>query len=249
MPSTNVRESCFNMSIHIKLQIPRDHFMLDVDFTIPNRGITALFGHSGSGKTTILRAIAGLERAKQGEIIVGEETWQSKTIFVPAHRRAVGYVFQNASLLPHLTVRENLNYALKRKHHSEDKVSMAQVIEWFGLSQLLARQPQGLSGGEQQRVALARALLIQPQLVLMDEPLSSLDQKSKQEILPYLMQLHENSSTPMIYVSHDWDEIRQLADTVVMLEAGRIQCQTTVAEYPASVTYCPHCQQAINHFI
>jgi molybdate transport system ATP-binding protein len=168
---------------------------------------------------------------------------------VPAHRRAVGYVFQNASLLPHLTVRENLNYALKRKHHSEDKVSMAQVIEWFGLSQLLARQPQGLSGGEQQRVALARALLIQPQLVLMDEPLSSLDQKSKQEILPYLMQLHENSSTPMIYVSHDWDEIRQLADTVVMLEAGRIQCQTTVAEYPASVTYCPHCQQAINHFI
>ncbi|MDE2310249.1 MAG: molybdenum ABC transporter ATP-binding protein, partial [Betaproteobacteria bacterium] len=195
-------------------------FVLDVDLELPARGITALFGPSGSGKTTLLRCIAGLERTTDGLLRVHDEVWQDGANFLPAHRRPLGYVFQEASLFPHLSVRRNLEYGMRRIPPVERKVQSEQVVELMGLSRLIERDPAHLSGGERQRVAIGRALLSSPRLLLMDEPLSALDVASRQEILPYLERLHGELEIPVIYVSHALDEVARLADHVVMLEQG-----------------------------
>jgi len=206
--------------IQARFQTRFDDFELNVDITVPGRGVTALFGHSGSGKTTLLRCIAGLQNA-EGELSVNGDYWQHDHYFQPVHKRPLAYVFQEASLFPHLSVRRNLEYGFKRVPPSERKVSFDQAIEWLGLQHLLERRPAKLSGGERQRVAIARALLTSPKLLLMDEPLSALDHKSRSEIMPYLEQLHDTLSIPVLYVTHSPDEVARLADHLVIMEGGR----------------------------
>ena len=199
-------------------------FSLDVDLRLPGRGVTAIFGASGSGKTTLLRSIAGLERAGSAYLCVNGEVWQDDNhgVFVPVHRRPLGYVFQEASLFSHLTVRGNLDYGLKRVPAKERRVSIGQTIALLGIEGLLQRQPDTLSGGERQRVAIARALATSPKLLLMDEPLASLDSARKADILPYLERLHASLDIPVLYVSHAPDEVARLADHLVLLDAGRV---------------------------
>lgn len=208
--------------IHARFNLPYPGFSLDVDLQLPERGVTALFGPSGSGKTTLLRCIAGLEQAPGGLLRVNDEIWQEGAKFLPVHGRALGYVFQEASLFPHLSVRRNLEYGLKRIPESGRKIQLEQVVELLGLRLLIDRRnPASLSGGERQRVAIARALLTSPRLLLMDEPLCALDAASKQEILPYLEGLHNELEIPVVYVSHALDEVARLADHVVLLDKGR----------------------------
>ena len=208
------------ITAHFALRHPG--FELEADFVAPGRGVTALFGPSGSGKTTILRCLAGLEH-NVGELRVNGEVWQSAAVFVPPHRRAMGYVFQEASLFPHLSVRENLLYGYRRIAPAARQVQLDQVVEWLGLAALLERRdPTALSGGERQRVAIARALLTSPRLLLMDEPLSALDGQSKQEILAYLETLHRELDIPVIYVTHAMEEVIRLADHLVYLQQGRV---------------------------
>jgi molybdate transport system ATP-binding protein len=195
-------------------------FRLDAAFSVPARGITALVGPSGGGKTSLLRCIAGLARLP-GRLSLGGEVWQDEGRFTPPHRRAIGYVFQEASLLAHLSVRRNLLYGFKRRR-GRDKVGFDEVVALLGLGALLDRAPAQLSGGERQRAAIGRALLSQPELLLMDEPLSSLDAQSKAEVLPYLDQLHRTLPAPILYVSHDLAEVARLADRVLFMRAGRI---------------------------
>jgi len=204
-------------------------FSLDVDLHLPGRGVIALFGHSGSGKTTVLRSIAGLEHFR-GRLEVNGEIWQDGQTFLPVHRRPIGYVFQEASLFPHLDVRQNLAFGLKRIPAAERQLKMEQVVEWLGIGHLLSRKPQRLSGGERQRVAIARALLTSPRMLLMDEPLSALDSNSKADILPYLERLHDELSIPVIYVSHSPDEVARLADYLVLMEKGRVTAAGPIAE-------------------
>lgn len=211
------------MSIRICFQLQRDLFQLDVDFEIPTKGVTALFGPSGCGKTTLLRCIAGLESDARGVLRVGEETWQDneKNIFLSPHRRPVGFVFQEMSLFPHLSVMGNLQFALKRS--MENHLDLDQVVNFTGIKQLLDRGIQKLSGGEKQRVALARALLTNPQMLLLDEPLAALDQPSRMELIPYLENLQERYSLPIIYVSHSLSEVTRFADHVVLLSEGKVK--------------------------
>ena len=199
-------------------------FRLDVAFTAPPRGVTALFGPSGCGKTTILRCIAGLHRIEDGTLSVRGEVWQDASGFRPAHLRPIGYVFQEASLFPHLTVRDNLDYGRRRaaKAGRPARLDLAEVTALLGIGPLLDRAPAHLSGGERQRVAIGRALLAQPGLLLMDEPLSALDRASRDEILPYLERLRDLLSIPVVHVSHDLAEVERLADHLVLLEAGRV---------------------------
>lgn len=209
--------------IQARFHLTQGDFTLDVDLALPGRGVTALFGHSGSGKTTCLRAMAGLERAPGGFFSIGGEVWQDEErgLFVPTHRRALGYVFQEASLFPHLSVRGNLEFGQKRAPAAKGHSGLAAVADLLGIAGLLERRPASLSGGERQRVAIARALLAAPRLLLMDEPLAALDLKRKLEILPYLERLHDELAIPVVYVSHAPDEVARLADHLVLLEAGR----------------------------
>ncbi|MBF0098466.1 MAG: molybdenum ABC transporter ATP-binding protein, partial [Magnetococcales bacterium] len=209
------------MTIEVRFAVAWPGFSLEVDFSCPGQGVTALYGHSGSGKTTLLRAIAGLERIPDGRLLVNGERWQEGQHFVPVHRRPLGYVFQEASLFAHLSVRDNLGYG-ERRAGGHDPVRFRGVVEMLGIGPLLSRWPDRLSGGERQRVAIARALLTRPRLLLMDEPLASLDQARKEEILPYLEQLHRELEIPLLYVSHAPDEVARLADHLVMLSAGRV---------------------------
>jgi molybdate transport system ATP-binding protein len=204
-------------------------FSLDVNMELPGRGVTALFGHSGSGKTTTLRCIAGLQRA-EGELRIQGEVWQDAGSFMPVHRRPLAYVFQEASLFPHLSVRRNLEYGYRRIPKEERHVAFEQAVAWLGIEGMLERRPQQLSGGERQRVAIARALLTSPRLLLMDEPLSALDLRSKQEILPYLEQLHDSLSIPVLYVTHAPDEVARLADRLVVMEGGRVLANGPLTE-------------------
>ncbi len=218
------------MAIEIKLQINKQDFLLDVDLNIPERGITALFGPSGCGKTTLLRAIAGLEQTNGGFLRVGETVWQDHRQIIPTHKRPLGYVFQEASLFPHLNVRQNLEYGFKRVHDKQRKISLNRAIELLGIGYLLERKSGSLSGGERQRVAIARALAVSPRLLLMDEPLAALDMKSRLEILPYIESLHQELEIPVIYVSHSTDEVARLADYLVLLENGRIKASGAISE-------------------
>jgi len=199
-------------------------FSLTVTLVLPGRGVTAIFGPSGSGKTSLLRSIAGLERESRGHLVVNGEVWQDdvKGILIPTHQRPLGFVFQEANLFEHLNVRRNLDFGLRRVPVSERRVSLDQAIELLGIEGLLQRQPGTLSGGERQRVAIARALATSPRLLLMDEPLASLDMHRKAEILPYLERLHAQLDIPVLYVSHAPDEVARLADHLVLLDAGRV---------------------------
>ena len=195
-------------------------FRLDAEFALPPRGITALSGPSGSGKTTLMRCIAGLARLP-GRLVVDGETWQDERRFRPPHRRPVGVVFQEASLLPHLPVRGNLLYGARRAGVGS-AIPLDEVVDLLGLAALLPRAVANLSGGERQRVALGRALLARPRLLLMDEPLSSLDAEAKAEILPYLERLHRTLAIPVLYITHDPGEIARLADHVLVMRDGRL---------------------------
>ncbi len=218
------------MSIEVGLKLQQEDFSLDVDLSIPAGGISALFGPSGCGKTTLLRAIAGLERQARGTLRVNGMRWQDQGFFLPPHRRSLGYVFQEASLFPHLNVQHNLEYGLKRVANGERKVSLDSAIELLGIGQLLDRKPHQLSGGERQRVAIARALAVSPSLLLMDEPLAALDMVRKQEILPYLESLHSRLEIPVIYVSHSPDEVARLADHLILMADGTISASGPIAD-------------------
>jgi molybdate transport system ATP-binding protein len=210
--------------LHARFRIERSDFTLDVDLDLPARGVSALFGHSGSGKTTCLRAIAGLERAPAGYVALGDEVWQDEArgLFVPPHRRALGLVFQEASLFPHLSVRQNLLYGCGGRPPAADGITFDEVSELLGLERLLQRAPQNLSGGERQRVAVGRALLSQPRLLLMDEPLSALDRETRNQILPFFERLHDRLAIPVLYVTHDIGEGERLADRLVLMRDGRV---------------------------
>jgi molybdate transport system ATP-binding protein len=215
--------------IQARFRLAWPGFTLEVDLDLPGQGVTALFGHSGSGKTTLLRCIAGLERAPQGRLVVDGEVWQGDGRWWPAHRRPIGYVFQEASLFPHLSVRDNLVYGLRRIPDAQ-KQPLEPILELLGIGHLLARKPDHLSGGERQRVGIARALVLRPQLLLMDEPLAALDLQRKQEILPYLERLHDELAIPVLYVTHSPDEVTRLADHLVVLEGGKAIASGPLAE-------------------
>jgi molybdate transport system ATP-binding protein len=196
---------------------------LGVQFQIAG-GVTALFGPSGAGKTSLVNMIAGLLKPDRGAIVLDDTILfdAAKTINVPPHRRRIGYVFQEGRLFPHLSVRQNLDYGRRMSGRSRDPSEFERIAALLGIAHLLQRRPRMLSGGERQRVAIGRALLMQPRLLLLDEPLASLDAGHKGEILPYLMRLRDEAAIPMVYVSHIADELRQIATAVVRLEEGRV---------------------------
>ena len=209
-------------SIHLRYALSRGDFALDVEAELPLKGITGVFGESGSGKTTLLRCIAGLERPANGKLVVADNVWQDDAagVWRAVHERDVGYVFQEPRLFAHLDVRRNIEYGLRRREHNGTP-DIDHVIELLGIEHLLQRSPGELSGGEAQRVAIARALLCAPRFVLMDEPLASLDQARKEEILPFLDRLHADGEVPIVYVSHNIDEVCRLCDHLVVIDNGR----------------------------
>jgi len=221
-----------DQQILLRLQQRYPGFSLDADLVLPGRGVTVLFGHSGSGKTTLLRCVAGLERAAHATVSVNGELWQddARQLFVPTWQRPIGVVFQEASLFPHLDVRGNLGYGIKRARVADGAAALPKVAALLGIEHLLDRATDRLSGGERQRVAIARALLTQPRLLLMDEPLSALDAARKQEILPYLERLHDELEIPMLYVTHQLEEAARLADHLVLLEQGRVLASAPLGE-------------------
>jgi len=213
-----------------ELSLQRPGFTLDVDLQLPGKGVTGLYGHSGSGKTTLLRCIAGLERIKNARVGFNGATWQDHRHFVPTYRRSLGYIFQETSLFDHLTARQNLKFALKRADNHPPVCDFNQAVDLLGISPILDQYPAQLSGGERQRVAIARALLVNPRLLLMDEPLASLDLARKQEILPYLEQLKRELDLPILYVSHSPDEVALLADHLVVLDNGQVVASGPIDE-------------------
>jgi molybdate transport system ATP-binding protein len=218
--------------IQARFQLDYGDFTLDVDLQLPGTGITVLFGTSGSGKTTLLRCMVGLEHAPMGFLEINGKIWQDSknALFLPTHRRALGYVFQEANLFSHLSVLGNLQYGLKRVKKNPGTVKLEQTVELLGIGHLLQRIPEHLSGGERQRVAIARALALNPEVLLMDEPLASLDFKRKQEILPFLSRLHQELDIPVLYVTHSQQEVAQLADTLVVMENGRALASGPLSE-------------------
>jgi molybdate transport system ATP-binding protein len=199
-------------------------FALDAGFTAPAKGVTALFGPSGCGKTTVLRCIAGLLRIN-GVCEIDGDVWQDENgAFLPTHKRPLGYVFQEASLFQHLSVRRNLLFGAPRDNRNGTKggIVFDEVVELLGITRLLDRSPRNLSGGERQRVAIGRALLSQPKLLLMDEPLSALDRATKNEILPFLERLRDHLNLPVVYITHDIAEVERLADQMVLMDKGRV---------------------------
>lgn len=207
--------------IECKIKIQLDEFVLDANFSIPDKGVTVIFGPSGSGKTTLLRVIAGLEKNDNGYLKIGGLVWQDDNIFVPTHKRQIGYVFQDTALFEHLNVQGNLDYGIRRSSQIE-KEFIDSIFNLLDIKPLLNRTTSQLSGGERQRVAIARALLINPKILLMDEPLSALDTKRKQEILPYLEALHNDLDIPIIYVTHSSEEASRLADHLLLLDNGKV---------------------------
>ncbi len=211
-----------HLSVSIKLRKPT--FSLSAAFSIEEPCVTAVWGRSGCGKTTLLRSIAGIERIDEGTITVNETCWldTGKRQVLPPHKRHVGYVFQDADLFPHLDVRKNLQYGLKRARQGTHRFSEDLVVELLDLRTLLDRSPLTLSGGQKQRVAIGRTLLAQPELLLLDEPVSALDSTSRVQILTLLQSIKQTLSLPMLYVTHQVDEVARLADRVCIMENGRI---------------------------
>jgi len=198
-------------------------FSLSASFSSEGR-VTGLFGASGAGKSSLINMIAGLLRPDRGTIVIdGDVVDDTKAgVHVPTYRRRIGYVFQDARLFPHLNVAQNLDYGRRMNRLAADPAQHTRVIELLDIGALLDRRPGKLSGGERQRVALGRALLSKPRLLLLDEPLGALDEARKLEILPYLVRLRDEANVPMVYVSHDVAELRQLATQIVMLRQGRV---------------------------
>ena len=223
--------------LRIRLALPRADFALNVDLHLPGSGITVLFGASGSGKTSVLRCVAGLERARPGLVAVDGEVWQDDAaqVFWPTHQRALGYVFQEASLFEHLDVLGNLRYGLKRARSAQAGATLQAAIELLGIGRLLQRRPGQLSGGERQRVAIARALATSPRLLLLDEPMAALDLARRQEIMPWLERLRDELHIPMLYVTHSADELARLADHLVVLEGGQVKATGPVDQVLSSV--------------
>jgi molybdate transport system ATP-binding protein len=216
--------------LEVDIELPLGAFTLAARFA-SDAGVTALFGRSGAGKTTIIDCIAGLRRPARGRIAVAGETLfdSAAGVDAPRHRRRVGYVFQDARLFPHLTVRRNLLYG-RWFRRGAGGPALDEVVDLLGVRHLLDRRPGALSGGERQRVAVGRALLAAPRLLLMDEPLASLDERRKDEILPYLDRLRREGRVPIVYVSHSLDEVARLAESVVLLSEGRVAAAGPVAE-------------------
>mgnify|MGYP002776208136 FL=1 len=224
-------------ALQIRLTLPRADFALQVDLQLPARGITVLFGASGSGKTSLLRCVAGLERAQQAHVAIAGEVWQDEAtrLFLPTHRRALGYVFQEASLFEHLDVQGNLDYGVKRARAPQARQQLQAAIELLGIAELLRRRPAQLSGGERQRVAIARALATAPRVLLLDEPMAALDLARRLEIMPWLERLRDELSIPMLYVTHSHDELARLADHLVVLARGQVRAVGPVQEVLASL--------------
>lgn len=208
--------------IKLRSNLQRGDFRFNFELAIPETGITVLFGPSGSGKTTLLRMLAGLEQFDNTQMIWGDEVWQNDETFIPCHERDIGMVFQTPRLFPHLNVEQNLRYGMKRAANPASEYEFNELIRLLGLGSMLDRNPNSLSGGQQQRVAIGRALLMQPSMLLMDEPLSALDAKNKAEILPYLERLHQELQIPLVYVTHDLSEMARLGDSLVLLDEGRV---------------------------
>lgn len=217
--------------LQFNLTHARQDFELRVHLTLPGQGITVLFGPSGCGKTTFLRCVAGLERA-QGSVVIGGETWQdsAQDRWVPTWARDLGYVFQEASLFEHMNVQENLRFGMDRVQKPGAQQALDAAIHLLGLGHLLKRSTAMLSGGERQRVAIARALATQPKILLLDEPLASIDMARRQDILPWLERMHRELRLPMLYVTHTMNELTQLADHVVLLNAGVVKLQGPVEQ-------------------
>ena len=210
-----------NLALTVKLK--RGNFSLLVEENIPLENVTALFGESGSGKTTLLRIIAGLEKKAWGKVALGKTYWQNdetKT-FLPPHKRSIGYVFQDNRLFNHLNVEGNLRFGHDRSD-AKNGVQFNDVVDALDLSNLLLRTPHSLSGGEKQLVSIGRALLSDPELLLMDEPLSALDAKRKAEVIPYIEQLPSNFSIPVLYVTHNLEEVTRLAPNMLLISEGKI---------------------------
>lgn len=213
------------------------------DFTVKaafksNGLVTGLFGNSGAGKTSIVNMIAGLTRPDRGLISLDGETLDDTQsgIHVPPHRRRIGYVFQDARLFPHLNVKQNLDYGRRMNGLDYDAAAESRTVELLDIGHLLDRRPAQLSGGERQRVALGRALLAKPRLLLLDEPLGSLDEQRKADILPYFIKLRDEASIPMVFVSHDANEMRRLATNVVMLKRGGVAAFGGIEVLPNGLT-------------
>lgn len=217
--------------------LPRDDgFKLECSFDFPNSGITVLFGASGSGKTTVLRCIAGLERAR-GFVKVDGVYWQNdaQKLFLLTWERPLGYVFQEASLFPHMTAKQNIEFAVKRSKSADARSRMEEAIDLLGIRGLLGRKPAQLSGGERQRVAIARAVATEPKIMLFDEPLAALDFKRKSEIMPWLEKLKGNLKIPMLYVTHSAEEVLHLADNLIVMEDGKIKTSGALTDVLANI--------------
>jgi molybdate transport system ATP-binding protein len=200
-------------------------FSLKLNCQVPASGVTAIYGPSGSGKTTILNALAGIQTTSGNSTIqFGNETWQDDTQITPPWKRRVGFVFQDARLFPHLNVRQNLEYALKRRGN-ERQPTFDEIVDWLDFKELLDRLPEHLSAGQKQRVAIGRALLCGPRILLMDEPLANLDHAARRECLHYIQRLRAKLDIPIWYVSHDIEEVSQIADNLLLLENGRLKAQ------------------------
>ena len=217
MLSIDIQSDQGNLSLQIKTQIPN--------------AVTALFGPSGCGKTTLLRAIAGLTPSR-GLLTFNDDTWQNDTVNVPSHRRRIGFVFQDDRLFPHLNVEQNLRYGLERAQANgvDIKLTLPDVAEHFDLHPLLTRRPSTLSGGESRLVNIARAVLGQPKLLLLDEPLSGLDNTRKADVLPYLAEITRELQIPTLFVSHIKDEIAQFCDHMIVMQQGELVDQGPTAE-------------------
>jgi molybdate transport system ATP-binding protein len=218
------------MSADVVLRHEFPGFVMNVAFALPQSGVTALFGVSGAGKTTIVNAIAGTFRPHEGRIVINGRVVldTARGIFVPASQRRAGYVFQDARLFPHMSVRDNLLFGWRRAAMKAGESDIAHIVALLGLEHLLARWPRALSGGEKGRVALGRALLSSPEILLLDEPLAALDAQRRSEVLPYLENLRDEARLPMLYVSHSLEEVARLADDVVVVGDGKVAVQGSV---------------------
>ncbi|WP_320201453.1 molybdenum ABC transporter ATP-binding protein [Agrobacterium sp. rho-13.3] len=219
-------------------------FTLDANLST-GKGVTALFGRSGSGKTSVIRIIAGLTKPEHGRIELDGEVLadSQKRLLVPCHKRRFGYVFQEARLFPHLTVEQNLHYGWRFSGKTAEQTESAKIIDMLGIGDLLKRRPEKLSGGEKQRVAIGRALLSSPRLLLMDEPLAALDEARKAEIIPYLERLRDETKIPIIYVSHSVSEVSRLADTIVVMKDGKVDVAGPAAEILSRPTFSTHLER------
>ncbi len=224
------------MSLNLDFSFQRDSFSLQVATQIKTEGVTGIYGPSGCGKTTLLKCIAGLEPVSQGEILFNQQPWTKNKRSLPIEKRSIGFVFQEASLFPHLNIQQNLDYGLSRSRKKAQQFKFDDVVSLLGIGELLHRETAFLSGGEKQRVAIARAILSQPQLLLMDEPMASLDQKSKSEILPCLKKLHKALNLPVIYVSHSAEEIARLADELIIMQKGRVKAHDSLVQLLSDIS-------------